>query len=315
MKDKVALMVVVCLAALGWLWSGVGCTQQEPRSNSQFQNEPAARALYDQMIKSMRAAETLSYESRYRWEAKNETLGDCTYTVWLKKPNYFRVETVKASGDQGGILVGDGDFLWIYWPRGRPRFSYEDNEAAYEKTRMKTYMKKPTPLGKHSIGHEVGLLGADMLMPTLDPSTFHGYTDSLQPYVDGVRSLGTEKVGNEECDGIEVSIMKGQRSWYLWLSKGDHLPRRLKEVVRVSYEIIQHEEWSNIAINGEIPREKFVWKPPEEWQQWRLAKPEERLLKPGQAAPDFELASADGSRIKLSDYRGKIVWLYVWRAG
>ena len=39
-------------------------------------------------------------------------------------------------------------------------------------------------------GHEVfGYLG---VMTIVDPSTFHGYTDSLQAYIDGVRSLGHE---------------------------------------------------------------------------------------------------------------------------
>jgi hypothetical protein len=152
-------------------------------------------------------------------------------------------------------------------------------------------------------------------MPVLDPSTFHGYTDSLQAYLDGVKSLGTEKVGDEDCDKIEVSIMKHQRSWYLWLSKRDHLPRKLKQVVRVSYDIVMHEEWSSVTLNAEIPDTMFVWKPPEGWKEWRLPRPEERLLKPGAQAPDFDLTSADGKRIKLSDYRGRAVWFYIWRAG
>ena len=114
---------------------------------------------------------------------------------------------------------------------------------------------------------------------------------------------------------IEVSIMKGQRIWQLWLSRKDYLPRKLKQIVHVSYDIITHEQWSEVTINTEIPTEKFVWTPPEGWQQWRLPSPEERLLKPGQDAPDFELLASDGTKIKLLDNRGKAVWLYIWRAG
>jgi outer membrane lipoprotein-sorting protein len=279
-----------------------------------FNDEPAARALYEKMIETMRNAESLSYTSAFKWEARGEELSRCTYTIWMKKPNYFRVETVGTNGSNGGTLVGDGNNLWIFWSGDRPFFSSEDKES-YEKTRSNAYMKEATPLAKHSIGHKTGLLGAGMGSPVFDPSTFHGYTDSLQPYIDGVTDIGTEMVEGQQCDVIEVSIMKGQRIWQFWLSRQDHLPRKLKEIVHVSYDIITHEQWSQVTINTEIPTEKFVWTPPEGWKQWRLPSAEERLLKPGQDAPDFELLASDGTKIKLSDYRGKVVWFYIWRAG
>lgn len=315
------LAVGLAIGVLGGLASprGTAWAEKPKPATATFEDEPAAHTLYTQMIGTMRKAKSLSYVSHYTWEAKGQVFGDCTYRTWLKKPNFFRVETErtpKKEGprEQGGILVGDGKTLWIYWPEGRPRYGEEDSKT-YEKTRLTSYMRKPTPPGCHSIGHEVVFLGAGMSMPILDPSTFHGYTDSLQPYLDGVQSLGTEKVGDEECDKIEVSIMKHQRSWYLWLSKRDHLPRKLKQVVRVSYEITMNEEWSSVTLDAEMPDTLFAWEPPEGWTQWRLPKPEERLLKPGTQAPAFDLVSAGGSRIKLSDFRGQIVWLYIWRAG
>jgi len=220
--------------------------------------------------------------------------------------------------ERGGVLVGDGERLWIYWLKERPQFSYGfeyDEPKADRDSRKTSYMTKPAPPGGHSIGHETGVLGAGMSMPVLDPSTFHGYTDSLQTYVDGVKSLGTEKLGDEDCDKIEVSIMKGQRSWCLWLSKRDHLPRRLRQSIRVSYEIVIDEQWSSVTLDAEIPNTLFAWKPPEGWREWRLPRPEALLLKPGVQAPDFDLASADGKRVRLSDYRGQVVWFYIWRAG
>lgn len=303
----------ICLVV--GLWGSLYAAEPaaEPEKGA-FENQPEARALYDGMIEALRKPDTLLYKSEYRWEARGQELGRCTYTVWLKKPNHFRVEGVSVDGQRGGTLIGDGQTLWLFWKGDRPHFSVEEQES-YNKTRSQVYMKKPAPPGGHSIGHEVGLLGAGMSMPIIDPSTFFGYTDSLQPYLDGVVSRGTEKVGEEECDVIELSLMKHQRSWHLWLSKKDHLPRKLEQVIRVSHEILTHEVWSGIVMNGEMPGEKFVWTPPEGWQPWVLPGPEERLLKPGTAAPDFELLAVDGSKIKLSDYRDKLVWLYLWRAG
>jgi len=269
-----------------------------------FKDEPEAHALYEKMIATMRNAESLFYKG---------DCGNCTYMIWMKKPNYFRVETVNSKGAECGTLVGDGDHLWIYWPWDNSPVSNERDGLNYDGPEV--YMKRATPVGRHSIGHEVGGLRAGMGMTVIDPSTFHGYTDSLEPYLDGVRSWYTETVAGHECDVIEVSFMKRQRIWYLWLSRQDHLPRKLKEVVRVARPIVSYEYWSDVRINAEIPNEKFVWSPPAGWQQWTPPDLAEKLLKPGTEAPDFELLAADDTRIKLSGYRGKIVWFYIWRAG
>ena len=85
--------------------------------------------------------------------------------------------------------------------------------------------------------------------------------------------------------------------------------------MRVPHDIITHERWRNVVVNGKVPVDKFNWTPPEGWQEFRLANFEDGLLKPDTEAPDFNLLSADGRSIELSDFRGKWVWLVFWRVG
>jgi len=247
-------------------------------SNVTFGDEPAARALYEKMIETMCKAESLSYKSDYKFDVGGKLFKSCIYTIWMKKPNYVRIETVRADGQKAGTLIGDGDYIWIYWPGERPPFSNEDQLGkSSEKTRFNVYMKEATPTGKDSIRYKTYLLGAGMNVPIIDPSTFHahGHTISKKPQIDGIKNTGIDKVGDKECDVIEVSFNKGQEIWQLWLSKGDHLPRKLKRVIiRKNNDIIIDELWSDVTVNAEIPTEKFAWTPPEGWNQYRLPDPE-----------------------------------------
>ena len=91
-----------------------------------FADEPAAHAAYNRMIEAMHQARSLSYTSRYECEAGARP--DLLHVrVWLKKPNFFRMETRSSSGELEGILIGDGTRLWIYWPKGRPQWKYVVN--------------------------------------------------------------------------------------------------------------------------------------------------------------------------------------------
>ncbi len=51
-----------------------------------FPDEPAAHALYDQMIEAMHKAESLSFVSRCRVKMEGKVSGG-TYRAWLKKPS------------------------------------------------------------------------------------------------------------------------------------------------------------------------------------------------------------------------------------
>ena len=319
MKDKNVTWAIVNVTVAVFLCPALDCfgsVQQQQSSEVTIKDEPQARALYKKMLETIRNAKTLSYESHLREEVDGETWDPWTYRVWMKKPNFFHVETTTKDGNNHGILVGDGQTAWSYWPNGRPWFSGEDRGEAYiqyQKTRFNVYMKEPAP-GRYSIGYSV-VMKKSNCFPVLNPSMFQGINDSLEPYIEWMRCLGAENVGDEECDVIEVSFIDHKRSYIFWISRRDHLPRKLKDVVRTSGIHLTEELWSKVTLNAEIPPEMFRWTPPEGWTQWHPPAPEDRLLKPGREAPDFELLSADGNKIKLSDYRGKIVWLVFWRAG
>jgi peroxiredoxin len=314
--DKIhvrSLSVAAALLLEGWALYVVGASPQRWRSALIVQDEPAAHALYDTMIRTMQEARNLSYVSRCSAPDGRVSV----YRVWLKRPEILRVEQTNETGGFGTkctTFLDNGTHLWVHWSGDRPTVLI-DTEASHADERSNVYVKKASLAPEDSVCSQIAMLGTAWLESVLDPGTFHGYPDPLGSCIDGIRGRGTNAVQREECDVIEISFMRARRTRYLWLSRQDHLPRKIKEIVRGAQNRVTVEEWSNVTINAEIPPKMLAWSVPPGWRQWDPPKLEDSLLRSGQAAPDFEFRAARGGQIKLSDYRGKVVWLYVWDAG
>ena len=304
------MFVLSCWVYLQHINNNIAENAAEYEVPDQFQDEPEARARFDAMMTAYQQAQTLSYESELKWK-----WGKFRYSVQLMKPNYFRLEGMDREGNEAGVIVGDGNDMWIFWRGIRPWYAVEERED-YLKTRTKGFMRMDAPPRKHSIKAEASRLAAFMGIPVIEPSFFHMCWDTMLNHIDAMRRIGKKRIDGRNCIGIEISFMEGQRSWYLWLSDQDNFPRGLKEVVRAgSNTIVTTEKYFNVRFNGELEEAAFKWTPPADWKEIILPGPEETALKVGQIAPEIALQSIDGEEIKLSGYRGSVVWLVVWKLG
>jgi peroxiredoxin/outer membrane lipoprotein-sorting protein len=289
-----------------------GAAPRGKESGSAVRGDSAAIATYRGMHAALREARSLSYESEYVRETGGAEVGRSSYRLVLKKPNYARLESRSGDGSRTGVLVLDGRALWIYWPDGRP-YIHESDSAANTRDGRNSYIRKDAERGTHSIARETSVLGTGMSMTILDPSIFHGSPDLMDALLESVTSAGSVNVDGEVCDIIEASYANGQRTRVFWVARRDRLPRRLEETVRGKRDIVVRERWRDVAVNGDVAKDRFSWKPPSGWEEYALQSLDDGLLRPGSDAPDFELALLDGSRFRLSDHRGKVVWLSFWR--
>jgi peroxiredoxin/outer membrane lipoprotein-sorting protein len=278
-------------------------------ADSNFKDEVKAHRLYNRMISVFRNAKSIYYES-VCWSGPegSESLRQSAYRIWMKKPYSVRMEA-GINNKITGTLAGDDKNMWIYW--GDKTMTFEGE--SFDKYNNTTYVQIPARKQHYFPVNLVQELKAGIPTLVLEPNRFYGTEHTLDDVLDGVRSHGTEVVNGEECDIIEASYYDNQRSHFYWISRKDHLPRKVVSVLRVNVNIISKEIWSNVFMNMDIPDALFSWSPPESWTQYVTPELKENLLDKGLVAPDFELKSIDGKDIRLSSYKGKVVLLYFWQ--
>jgi len=312
MRASSFLMAALSVGAVLIVASASNAAQTTRGPGIAIKGDVAALAVYRGMHAAIRSARSLSWEGEYVWEVGGKEIGRSTYRMQLKKPNYARLESRSQDGTKTGVLVLDGREMWIYWPNGRP-YIHGSDSAANARDRLRSYIRKSASKGSHSIARETSVLGTGMSMMILDPSVFHGSPDVMEALIEGVKTAGSGSVDGEVCDIIEASYTNGDRTRVFWISRRDHLPRKLEETVRVKRDIVVREHWCAVVVNGAVSTDEFAWKPSANWTEYRLQKLDDGLLKSGSEAPDFDLSLLDGRRFRLSDKRGTIVWISFWR--
>jgi len=71
MKTRITVFIIIVAVLFGcFLIYLLTPAKQKTPSDITSQDEPAAHALYVKMIETMRQAQTLSYQSEYKYEAK-----------------------------------------------------------------------------------------------------------------------------------------------------------------------------------------------------------------------------------------------------
>jgi len=314
MRNKRRAWIAIVVAALvleGWALYVVSLSARQWRPALIVKDEPVAHAMYEAMIEALRQAERLSYTSFCSGQESGRT---SFYQISQQKPDRFHIQVANGPSSKCTTIVGDGDHLWTFWAGDRPYLRIDDDQS-YEEAASDVYIQRPATAERSDAGREIARLGEAWYGLILDPEIFHGHADRFEPTIDGIRARGRNDVGGEVCDVIEVSYMQAQRTRVFWLSREDHLPRRIKEIVRLADVHVTIEEWRDLAINADIPPKTFAWSPPEGWRPWTPPTAERFLLAADREAPDFTLPSADKGTISLSDYRGQVVWLCMWQVG
>lgn len=313
MKEKrnIWIGVGVALALLeGWALYVLSASAEQWRPTMIVANEPQAHALYEAMVEAAHQAKTLSYHCSCDGPDSRMSF----FTVHLEKPNRVRIDLNNGMSTKTTTFLADGERLRIFWSGDRPVMKVDDF-SRYEGPQADVYVDMAGSPNGDEIVSEMARLGVAWSDLIWSPSVFFRGADEFEPYIDGIGYRGTNHVAGEECDVIEVSYFHAQRTRHYWLSRVDHLPRRIKEIVRLANTHVLAEDWFGVEMDAAIESRQFQWPPPEGYDAWNPPDFDEFLLRQGAEAPDFKLSSVSGDPIHLADFRGRVVWLCLWQVG
>jgi peroxiredoxin/outer membrane lipoprotein-sorting protein len=278
------------LASVCWLFAGVSSMLAAPPSAPEVLNQVA------QTYKGLQSYQFVATQATAIMARGVQQSAETHLALAAVKPDKYRL-TFKDDSKEI-ILVADGETTWTYMPK------------------LKQYTKQQAAMSgddDESDGEQ-----ADTL--TIALRTLVLFYENVTRYGSSAALAKDEKVkvGGDRIDCYVVRFQSAKSQHQLWVDKERFVVVRHLEVARqtmngVLVEVHINTNWKEAEIKLPPANDLFTFDPPSNATEVQaLNLPGERVLLTGKNAMDFELKDLQGTQVRLSDYRGKIVLLDFW---
>lgn len=257
---------------------------------------PAYEALLQRpsRLKSLSGTLTVKgQEGNDQWEM--------VYRVEFQHPNKFRIQTLAIQSPkprQPFLLISDGSAV-------------QKIEVVTKKQQLVQWSEfKPESLGEETTSLLLQwLLAPDRLKNTLETKM------QADP------NLTLEKVKGEDCQVVRWRSKPGEAEleFAFWVAL-DGVPRQAVTTRKGEASFTIREQWNPLSIDPPIEASRFALQPSEskpakvasKSSETAPAKPKKRNYRRIAKAPDFTLRALTGQTVRLSNLRGKPVFLDFW---
>ncbi|MFC1760978.1 hypothetical protein ACFL6U_02735 [Planctomycetota bacterium] len=262
LKIGMLLFALVLLAEV-WVLHTLNRSPAQWHASMVVKEQPTARARYETMRQTLAQLRSLSYRSLCSGPDRRAT----HYQVQYRGLGHFRIKVGNVMTGKTTTCVYDGNDLWIHWPGTRAYWAI-DKHGNHETNKEKVFIRTSMRTAENSVKTVINHLGMAWYSLILDPSQRFQLPTERHSKIDGIRLRGTDRIRGEPCDVIEISYNRAETTQYIWISCADHLPRRIKEIVRPENNRVTVEEWSKIKQNPPLLPQHFTWSPPANWTPW-----------------------------------------------
>jgi len=264
--------------------------------------DPAAEIILRQVSDFYAGLHNFSVDIRASREVQvKEEKQEMAWNVALamQRPNLLRFEAIMREGGQTVVIDGKNAYMLLSTTGVGAQYLVEEAPENFN-----------------------ALLAGGM--PQLSPLLSTDPYEEMLEGVSAVKLLEPEAIGEVQCNRVEITRPEGVLD--MWVAQGEEplvqkmaldVTRGLQMAGMQEVTMIEWMDFSDWAVDADLPADKFTFAPPEGARKIESFVPESRpgeetgLL--GKPAPEFELDLLDGGKVKLSDHGGKdIVVLDFW---